>query len=83
MTKSLNRINLTYEFQVDYGKPILYKNGIGQFDTNDNLIEEFVCKYDCIKKLKMGDKTLAKVLSENIPYNGFYFKELGSKLNHF
>ena len=76
-------INLTYEFQLDYGKPILYKNGIGQFDTNDNLIEEFVCKYDCIKKLKMGDKTLAKVLSENIPYNGFYFKELGSKLNHF
>lgn len=75
-------IHLTYEFQLDYGKPILYKNGIGQFDTNNNLIEEFVCKYDCIKKLKMSNKTLAKVLSENIPYNGFYFKELGTKLNY-
>jgi prophage antirepressor-like protein len=75
--------DLKVEFEEKNGKPILYKNGIGQFDSNSNLIKKFVCKYDCIKKLKMSDKTLAKALSKNIPYNGFYFKELGSKLNHF
>lgn len=30
----------------------------------------------------MSDKTLAKTLDKNISYNGFYFKELGSKLKH-
>ena len=62
------------------GPPILYKNGIGQFNHHNHLIKEFICKYDCIKKLYMSDKTLAKALNKNIPYQGFYFKELGSKL---
>jgi hypothetical protein len=39
-----------------------------------------MCKYDCIKQLQMSDKTLAKGLSKNTPYNGSYFKELGTKL---
>jgi hypothetical protein len=69
-------------FEEINGEPILYRNGVGQFDLNNNLIKEFVCKYDCIKKLKISDKTLAKALKKNILYNGFYFKELGSKLNY-
>jgi hypothetical protein len=28
----------------------------------------------------MSDKTLAKALNKNVLYNGFYFKEIGSKL---
>jgi hypothetical protein len=28
----------------------------------------------------MSDKTLAKALNKNVPYNGLYFKEIGSKL---
>jgi hypothetical protein len=44
------------------------------------LIKEFSCKYECIKELKISDKTLAKALINNIPYNNFFYKELGSKL---
>jgi prophage antirepressor-like protein len=61
-------------------EPNLYKNGLGQFDKDNNLIREFVCKYDCIRLLKISDKTLSKALTKNIEYNGFYYKELGSKL---
>jgi hypothetical protein len=62
------------------GSPLLYKNGIGQYDSENNLVNIFACKYDCIKELKMSGKTLAKSLEKNIKYNGFYYKELGSKL---
>ena len=62
------------------GPPLLYKNGIGQFDLQNNLIKEFICKYDCIKQLKISDKTLTKALDKNISYNGFYYKSLKPKL---
>jgi hypothetical protein len=62
------------------GEPILYKNGVGQFDSNNNLTKEFICKYDCIKKLKLSDKTLAKALDKNIMYNNYYYKTIGSKI---
>jgi len=61
-------------------EPILYKSGVGQYDSNGQLIREFVCKYDCIKQLKMSDKTLAKALDKNVPYNGNIFKSIGEKL---
>ena len=62
------------------GTPLLYKNGIGQFDLHNNLIKEFACKYDCIRELKISDKTLNKSLENNIPYNGSYYKHLASKI---
>jgi hypothetical protein len=62
------------------GEPLLYKNGVGQYDLQNNLIREFACKYDCIKTLSMSDKTLAKALDKYVPYNGSYFMEIGSKL---
>jgi hypothetical protein len=71
---------LIQNFTEKHGDPILYKNGIGQYDTNNNLIREFICKYDCIKQLQMSDKTLSKALTKNTPYNGTYFKNIGSKL---
>jgi hypothetical protein len=71
---------LIQNFEDKNGKPILYKNGIGQYDLNNNLIKEFTCKYDCIKELKMSDKTLTKALSNTIPYNNYYYKEIGNKL---
>ena len=67
-------------FEEKNGSPLLYKNGIGQYDINNNLVREFSCKYDCIRELKMSDKTLAKALTNNIPYNNYYYKELGSKV---
>jgi prophage antirepressor-like protein len=68
-----------FEEQIN-GLPLLYKNGVGQYDLQNNLIREFSCKYDCLKTLLMSDKTLAKALNKNVPYNGSYFKEIGSKL---
>jgi hypothetical protein len=63
-----------------YGEPLLYKDGIGQYDSTGNLIKEFVCKYDCIKKLQISDKTLTKALDKQVMYNNAYFKTIGSKL---
>jgi hypothetical protein len=71
---------LILSFEEKNGKPLLYKNGVGQFDSENNLVKEFTCKYDCIKELKMSDKTLAKCINNNIMYNGFYYKELGIKI---
>jgi hypothetical protein len=69
------------DFENNNGIPLLYKNGLGQYDLEGNLIKEFACKYDCIKILSMSDKTLAKALEKNIPYNNFYYKELGEKVS--
>jgi len=75
--------DLIQDFEVKNGTPLLYKNGIGQYDLNNNLVKEYSCKYECIRELKMSDKTLAKSLKNNIPYNNYYYKELGSKLSIF
>jgi hypothetical protein len=71
---------LKTNFIENKGVPFLYKNGIGCFDKNDNLKGEFVCKFDCIKKLHISDKTLTKILDKNIEYNDHYYKSLPSKL---
>lgn len=71
---------LIEKFEDKYGEPFLYKDGVGQYDTTNKLIKEFSCKYDVIKKIKVGDKTLTKILDNNIPYNNYYYKTIGSKL---
>jgi len=68
-------------FEEQCGEPLLYKNGAGQFDAEHKLTKEFASKYDCIKQLKMSDKTLAKCYNKDIQYNGYYYKEIGSKLS--
>ena len=73
--------DLIQDFEEKNGEPKLYKNGIGQYDVNNNLVKEFSCKYDCIRDLKMSDKTLAKALQNNIQYNSYYYKEIGAKLS--
>ena len=67
-------------FVQKYGEPLLYNDGVGQYNAENNLLAEFVCKYDCIKQLKISDKTLAKALDKNILYNNYYFKSIGSKM---
>jgi hypothetical protein len=71
---------LRQDFENNHGIPLLYKDGVGQYDMQSHLIKEFACKYDCIKTLSISDKTLAKALEKNISYQGFYYKFLGSKL---
>jgi prophage antirepressor-like protein len=71
----------TFELELNNGEcPLLYRNGVGQYDAQGNLVRVHACKYDCIRTLKISDKTLAKALSKNVEYNGFYFKEIGEKL---
>jgi phage anti-repressor protein len=67
-------------FVEKHGEPILYKVGVGYFDSNKILEREFVCKYDCIKQLKISDKTLAKALDLPVMYNNHYFRSLPEKL---
>ena len=59
--------------------PVLYKNGVGQYDSADNLIKEFICKYDCIKQLAISDKSLEKALDKNVMYKNCYFKTIGTR----
>ena len=56
------------------------KMALDKYDLQGNLVKEFVCKYDCIKQLKISDKTLAKALDKEILYNGNYFRTIGDKL---
>jgi len=74
-------LRTTFELELNHGEcPLLYRNGVGQYDAEGKLVQVHACKYDCIRTLKMSDKTLSKALSKNISYNGFYFKEIGEKL---
>jgi phage anti-repressor protein len=72
--------NLVQVFEEKHGKPLLYINGVGQYDEKMNIIREFSCKYDCIRSLQISDKTLAKTLDKNIAYQGYFYKTLGSKI---
>lgn len=71
--------NLKRDFETKYGSPILYKNGIGQYDIDNKLVKEFICKYDCSKILTIGDKSLTKSLNTNMVYNNHYYRYLGIK----
>ena len=71
---------LIESFEEKYGVPLLYKDGVGQFNEEGTLVKEFKCKYDCIKYLQISDKTLTKALTQKISYKGFYYKEIGEKL---
>jgi len=74
-------LRTTFELELNNGEcPLLYRNGVGQYDAQGKIVRVHACKYDCIRTLKISDKTLAKALSKNIEYNGFYFKEIGEKL---
>jgi hypothetical protein len=62
------------------GYPVLYRNGIGQYDENENLIHIFLCKYYCCNILGISDKSLTKSIKKNISYNGHFFREIGDRL---
>ena len=72
--------NIRLAFEEKYGQPFLFKQGVGQYNLDGSLVREFACKYDCIRQLKISDKTLAKTLDKDNTYNNFYFKSLESRL---
>jgi hypothetical protein len=75
---------LRSNFEAEHGGyPILYRSGIGQYDTNNNLTRIFLCKYYCCNQLSISDKILSKSIKKNLAYNGFYYKEIGDKIKMF
>ena len=73
-------LELQQKFIENHGVPLLYKDGVGVYNNENQLQKEFSCKYDVIRQLKMSDKTLAKALDKNILYNNNYFRSIGSKI---
>ena len=73
---------LVKKYEEQYGKPLLYTKGVGQYDENNNLIKEYECKTYCFKELKISDKTFDKFYNKNIKYQDFYYKSMIPKLKH-
>jgi hypothetical protein len=65
---------------LEHGEPLLYRDGVGQYDANKNLIREFSCKYDCIIQMKISQKTMAKVIDKEMMYDKCYYRSLGEKV---
>jgi prophage antirepressor-like protein len=68
-------------FEEKHGEVILYKNGVGVFNTQNELQKEYSCKYDCIKHGKISEKTLKRALDKKIMYNDCYYRSLEEKLS--
>lgn len=75
--KNLQRLFLAKIGKRDF---LLYKNGVGQFDEDNNLLKEFTSKYNCKTECGIGDKSLSKALITNNMYNGYYYKYLEERL---
>ena len=52
---------------------LLYKTCIEQYNSDKELIKQFMNKSDCYKNLSMSEKSLNKVLDKHELYNNFYF----------
>ena len=74
--------NLQRSFLAKIGKRdfLLYKNGVGQFDKDNNLLQEFTSKYNCKTECGIGDKSLSKAIITNTMYNGYCYKYLEEKM---
>jgi hypothetical protein len=73
---------LRANFEAEHGGyPQLYRSGIGQYDSNNNLTRIFLCKYYCCNQLSISDKILSKAIKKKLLLNGFYYKEIGDKIN--
>jgi len=63
----------------EHGECMLYKDGIGQYDSKNNLMREFTCKYDCMTQLKISQKSMTKMLDKDVMYDKCYYKSMGLK----
>ena len=71
---------LKREFLGSNKEIVLYKNGVGKFDIDGNLVKEYTSKYDCIVNEPFGTKTLDKILYNNLSYENHYYRYLPSKV---
>jgi len=66
-------------FEKINGEPLLYQNGLGQFNDKNKLIKDFASKEDCFRKLNISRALLNKLIKENTIHNGFIYKYIGKK----
>lgn len=65
----------------DIEKVVLYKShGVGQFNTNGQLLREFRSKQECQQQLNIGNKSLCKALETSNVCNGYIYKYLSDKV---
>lgn len=62
-------------------KPLLYKNGVGKYDMQNNLVHTYDCKFSCLKQEKMSDKTLTKALNSGNYYKDYKYVLIGEKIS--
>lgn len=48
--------------------------------NKERIIKEFCYKLECVNSCNIGNKSLVKALTCNIPYNNYYYKYLDDKL---
>lgn len=70
---------LIVNFERIHGKPLLYINGVGQFDDESNLINEFSSKQNCFRKSNISRSLLDKLIKTNTIHNGYTYKYIGKK----
>lgn len=68
------------KFNMRHGEFILYKDGAGQFDADNKLVQEFTSKYDCMTKLSICQKTFERTFNKELMYKGYYFRSMESRL---
>ena len=74
---------LRHQFQDKRGisDVLLYKgSGVGQFDTNGNLVREFKSKQSCQELISIGNKSLCKALETGKQYNSYIYKYIPDKV---
>jgi hypothetical protein len=71
---------LSDAFEKQKGKPILYKTGVGQYDSKNKLVGEFTSKQECCVSLGISDKSVKKSIDKKVAYNGFLYKYMEEKL---
>ena len=66
----------------DIDEIILYKtNGIEQYNQDDNTLNNtFSSKFECIKFMKISDKTINKILDKAMFYKSYYYRTVEPKI---
>jgi hypothetical protein len=72
--------DLKEKWTLVHGECILYKDGVGQYNSENKIIKEFTCKYDCMTQLKISQKSMAKALDKDVMYDKCFYKSLREKL---
>jgi hypothetical protein len=53
----------TDKLKKDFGPVLLYKDGVGKFDKDGVLVQEFTSKWHCTSTEPFGNKTITKILN--------------------